>query len=1153
MSEDDPREKAHDSRTLEEIFEALTELPKDAQAAYLDEVCRGDAALRERMESWMASEERRERFMANPEFPDDPQDDLVGQSIGPYKVLQQLGEGGYGAVYLAEQRTPITRRVALKVIKLGMDTRQVIARFEAERQALAMMDHPNIAKVHDAGATESGRPYFVMELVRGMSITTYCDQCKLSANERLPLFMDVCRAVHHAHQKGVIHRDIKPSNILVTLHDGVPVPKVIDFGIAKATNVNLTDKTLFTNFQQFVGTPAYTSPEQVEMSGLDVDTRSDIYSLGVLLYELLTGTTPLDTEQLKKAAHAEIQRTIVESELPTPSSRLSTLANARQLEVAAARSGSPDKLRQALRGELDWIIMKALEKNRERRYDSANAFLLDVQHFLANEPVSAAAPSTVYQMAKFARRHTAAVAIGAALLLGGLVSVWQAVRATQANSIAQAQTVRAERNELAARKNRYLSDMAVAQRALAEDQLVRARRLLESHFPQPGQEDLRDFEWRYLWRETHREMVTFLADDDATDDTPPDRVMSLAFSENGNLMASSSSQGVVRVWNLTSREQQSKFTIPVQGFVSWVDVSLDGAYVAAVGQAKQSDPSPEIVVWDVIQRAEHARLSVPDQGFDCRPIQPRFLSETQLCAGDYFGNLWLWDLKTGTTRKIPAHTGKLYAIQASGDYLATTTGSPTGLHDGSDRQVNIWDRNTLTLLRSLPLPDENTYDVAISPDGKTVACLRIFTAIVSIYEADTNALRKEFRLGEQCRGVTFLDGGAALAVLTGSGTIRLFSTDDWQEIGRRHVPNGLASVLAVSANSRLMAAGTDNGGITVFPADLPDEEALHPTLEGNAIIAVKYSPDSRFIAAGYHDGSVDLWDAKSHRLLHTFPSRTPGQMLINDRHFRLFRYDFFAFSPDSRLIAIPSQTDSGGFTVGIWNLATFEETRALEHPSWVAGVTWLPDSQSLVTITMDPDRSTRLWDVDASVVKQIRRGGMPIASAVTPDGRYLAWDTQYSTPGIRLWKLPTLEPTDLRRRAEGSGNSHAIVFSPNGQRLAVADPDYGVVLWDTATWQPVRDFIGHRWMVTDLSFSSDGKRLASAGRDSQCLLWDVESGREVARFQGNTADLAPDGSALAAGGAFRFRGQTAPAKSSVRIYRAPSLEEIDAEYSDRQQ
>ncbi len=616
-------------RPLEDIFETLTQLPADARAAYLDDVCRDDAAMRERLESWLASEERRDRFMAEPEFSSSSgiDDDLVGQAVGPYKVLQQLGVGGYGAVYLAEQREPITRRVALKVIKLGMDTRQVIARFEAERQALAMMDHPNIAKVHDAGATESGRPYFVMELVRGMSITTYCDQCKLSANERLPLFMDVCRAVHHAHQKGVIHRDIKPSNILVTLHDGVPVPKVIDFGIAKATNVNLTDKTLFTNFQQFVGTPAYTSPEQVEMSGLDVDTRSDIYSLGVLLYELLTGTTPLESETLKQAAYLEIQQTIVESEPPTPSSRLSTLANARQLEVAAARSDSPDRLRQALRGELDWIVMKALEKNRERRYD------------------------------------------------------------------------------------------------------------------------------------------------------------------------------------------------------------------------------------------------------------------------------------------------------------------------------------------------------------------------------------------------------------------------------------------------------------------------------------------------------------------------------------------FFAFSPDSRFIAIPSQTDSGGFTVGIWDLATFEETRALEHPSWVAGVAWLPDSQTLVTMTMDPDRSTRLWDVDESAVKQIRRGGMPIASAVTPDGRYLAWDTQYSTAGIHLWKLPTLEPTDLRRRAEGSGNSHAIVFSLNGQRLAVADPDYGVVLWDTATWQPVRDFIGHRWMVTDLSFSSDGKRLASAGRDSQCLLWDVESGREVARFQGNTADLAPDGSALAAGGAFRFRGQTAPAKSSIRIYRAPSLEEIGRQRS----
>ena len=578
-----------------------------------------------------------------------------------------------------------------------------------------------------------------------------------------------------------------------------------------------------------------------------------------------------------------------------------------------------------------------------------------------------------------------------------------------------------------------------------------------------------------------------------------------------------------------------------------MDVSPDGAYVAAAGQTRHdSDPPSEIVVWDVIQRAEHSRLSISDQDFESKPIQPRFLSNTRLCAGDDLGNLWLWDLEAGTTRQIREHTRQIYAIHADGDYLATTTGPPTGLHYDSDRRVNIWDRSTLTLLQSLELPNERTYDVAISPDGKSVACLGIHTPIVLIYEVDTNALLKKYSLEVPCSGVAFLDGGATLAILTGTGTIHLYRTQDWEEIAQRHVPNGLASVLAVSANNRLMAAGTDNGGITVFPADLPDEEDLHPTIEGNAIVAVKYSPDSRFLAAGYHDGSVDLWETKTNRLLHTFPpSHAPGELVINEGYYRLFRYDFFAFSPDIRFIAIPSQTDSGGFTVGIWDLRTFENIRALEHPSWVAQVAWLPDGKSLVTITMDPDFATRLWDIDASTVKHRRGKGMPIASSVSPDGRYLAWDTQYTEPGIWLWQLPTLEPSTLRRRAEGSGNSHAVVFSPDGQRLAVADPDYGVVLWDTATWQPVRNLLGHRWMVTDLSFSSDGKRLASAGRDSQCLLWDVESGREVARFPGMTADLAPDGSALAAGGTFRFLGQTAPAKTSIRIYRAPSLVEID--------
>jgi serine/threonine protein kinase len=348
--------------------------------------------------------------------------------ISCYKLLQKLGEGGCGVVYMAEQTEPVRRRVALKVIKLGMDTRQVIARFEAERQALAMMDHPNIAKVLDAGATRTGRPYFVMELVKGIRITDYCDQNHLSTRERLNLFVQVCQAIQHAHQKGIIHRDIKPSNILVTLHDGVPVPKVIDFGIAKATEQPLTDKTVFTAFGQFMGTPAYMSPEMAELSGLDIDTRSDIYALGVLLYELLTGRTPFDAKELLQGGLDEMRRRIREVEPLRPSTRLSTMANADLTVVAQCRQSEPGKLSRFLRGDLDWIVMKCLEKDRRRRYETANGVAMDIQRYVQNEPVLACPPSAVYRFQKMVRRNkvavTAVLGVAATLVLGLGLSTW---------------------------------------------------------------------------------------------------------------------------------------------------------------------------------------------------------------------------------------------------------------------------------------------------------------------------------------------------------------------------------------------------------------------------------------------------------------------------------------------------------------------------------------------------------------------------------------------------------------------------------------------------------------------------------------------------------------------------------------------------------
>ncbi len=443
---------SHHSHEITLFADALQYETAAERAEFLDRACDNNSALRARievlLEAHRASGEFLERGMDDDcaltaENAPQTSHESTGSMVGPYKLLEQIAEGGMGTVWVAEQMRPVRRRVAIKLIKPGMDSKQVLSRFEAERQALALMDHPNIAKVLDGGMTAEGRPFFAMEYVKGVRITDYCDQAKLSLDERLSLFVQVCQAVQHAHQKGIIHRDLKPSNILVCLYDGNAVPKVIDFGLAKAMHQPLTERTLYTAHGLMLGTPLYMSPEQAEFNNLDIDTRTDVYSLGVLLYELITGTTPLERQRFEDAAWQEIVRLIKEEEPSRPSTKLS--GSAFLPAIAAQRSLEPAQLRRAVRGELDWIVMKALEKERSRRYETANGLARDIDRYLRDEPVEACPPSTGYRFRKFARRNRAVMLtvslISVAMLLGTVISTWQAVRATRAEALAEQRLV----------------------------------------------------------------------------------------------------------------------------------------------------------------------------------------------------------------------------------------------------------------------------------------------------------------------------------------------------------------------------------------------------------------------------------------------------------------------------------------------------------------------------------------------------------------------------------------------------------------------------------------------------------------------------------------------------------------------------------------
>ena len=684
-----------DVRNADTVFAQAIEIASSEERdAFLEKALASDPEQRREVEKLVRDYFRAGEFLERPAArlvatADEPLSERPGTLIGPYKLMEQIGEGGMGLVFVAEQQQPVRRKVALKIIKPGMDSRQVIARFEAERQALALMDHPNIAKVLDAGTTESGRPYFVMEFVKGVSLTEYCDQNRLTTRQRLELFGSVCLAVQHAHQKGIIHRDLKPSNVLVAVHDVTPVVKVIDFGVAKATGQQLTEKTLYTAVAQMVGTPQYMSPEQAGLSALDVDTRGDIYSLGVLLYELLTGSTPFESETLRKAAYDEMRRIIREDEPPKPSTRLSTLEKGALSTLSERRGVDPRRLSSEVRGELDWMVMKALEKDRNRRYESASAFAADVQRFLNDEPVQACPPSASYRLRKFVRRHLALTAAYGLLALLSLFAVlggsagwlWQAAekaRGQAEKALQGEQKARAGEGEALRRQEAlsYLHRVNLAQVAWSDNDLQRARLELD-RCPM----ELRNWEWRYLHRLCYEEVLVL----QGTRPTGGGHI--IVFSLDGRRMASSSGGSTVTVWDLPSGREVMRKELEWT-YVRCMAFSPDGKRIATGGgvqdQLTHKYIDNEIRVWDAAKGKVELTLK----------YDPYYVTEL--------------------------------AFSPDGRKLASAHNSRVGNTD-LDRSgeffVRVWDLASGHEMHTLEAPTAVCNDLAFSPDGRRLTAV----------------------------------------------------------------------------------------------------------------------------------------------------------------------------------------------------------------------------------------------------------------------------------------------------------------------------------------------------------------------------------------------------------------------------------------------